>query len=213
MQKNWIGKSIGAEIEFRLEKINKKIKIFTTRPDTIYGASFIAISINHKIVLDLIDQSEVQKIKDQFSVIEYEKEKIGIPLRVNCINPISEESIPLYIANFVLDNYGEGAIFGCPAHDERDFEFAKKYKLPIKKVVQCSDDQLPYTGDGIIINSPLLNGLYKDQAITKIIENLDIKKIGKKSINYKLRDWGFPDKGTGGAPFLLFTMRMARTEF
>ena len=190
MQRNWIGKSVGAEIEFNLPKINKKIKIFTTRPDTIYGASFIAISINHKIVSDLIDESEVIKIKKQFNELQNDKEKIGIPLSVNCINPITNESIPLYIANFVLDNYGEGAIFGCPAHDERDFEFAKKYQLLIKKVVECRDDQLPYTGDGKIINSPLLNGLDKNKAISKIIEYFENKKIGKKSVNYKIRDWG-----------------------
>ena len=200
MQKNWIGKSIGAEIDFQLSKTDSKIKVFTTRPDTIYGASFIAISVNHQIVSDLVDQSEVQKIKDQFNEIEYEKEKIGIPLNINCINPITNELIPVYIANFVLDNYGEGAIFGCPAHDERDFEFAQKYQLPIKKVVECDDDHLPYTGDGEIINSPLLNGLNKDQAIIKIIEYLEIKKIGNKSINYKLRDWGVSRQRYWGCP-------------
>ena len=200
MQKNWIGKSTGAEIEFKLKGIDKKIKVFTTRPDTIYGASFIALSINHKIVADMMDNSEIQKIKDQFNEIEFEKEKIGISLGVNCVNPINNESMPLYIANFVLDNYGEGAIFGCPAHDERDFEFAKKYHLPIKKVVECTDDQLPYTGDGKIINSPLLNGLNKDQAITKIIEHLENKKIGNKSINYKLRDWGVSRQRYWGCP-------------
>jgi len=200
MQKNWIGKSIGAEIDFQLSKTDSKIKVFTTRPDTIYGASFIAISVNHQIVSDLIDQSEVQKIKDQFNEIEYEKEKIGIPLDINCINPITNELIPVYIANFVLDNYGEGAIFGCPAHDERDFDFAQKYQLPIKKVVECDDDHLPYTGDGEIINSPLLNGLNKDQAIIKIIEYLEIKKIGNKSINYKLRDWGVSRQRYWGCP-------------
>ena len=200
MQKNWIGKSVGAEIDFKLSGVDEKIKIFTTRPDTIYGASFIAISINHKIVSKLVENSEVQKIKDQFYGIEYEKEKIGIPLGINCINPITDEPIPLYIANFVLDNYGEGAIFGCPAHDERDFEFAQKYELPIKKVVECDDDQLPYTGDGKIINSPLLNGLSKDQAITKIIENLESKNIGSKSINYKLRDWGVSRQRYWGCP-------------
>ena len=200
MQKNWIGKSIGAEIDFQLSKTDSKIKVFTTRPDTIYGASFIAISVNHQIVSDLIDQSKVQKIKDQFNEIEYEKEKIGIPLNINCINPITNELIPVYIANFVLDNYGEGAIFGCPAHDERDFEFAQKYQLPIKKVVECDDDHLPYTGDGEIINSPLLNGLNKDQAIIKIIEYLEIKKIGNKSINYKLRDWGVSRQRYWGCP-------------
>ena len=200
MQKNWIGKSTGAEIEFKLKGIDKKIKVFTTRPDTIYGASFIALSINHKIVADMMDNSEIQKIKDQFNEIEFEKEKIGISLGVNCVNPINNESMPLYIANFVLDNYGEGAIFGCPAHDERDFEFAKKYHLPIKKVVECTDDQLPYTGDGKIINSPLLNGLNKDQAITKIIEHFENKKIGNKSINYKLRDWGVSRQRYWGCP-------------
>ena len=200
MQKNWIGKSIGAEIDFQIKGREKKIKIFTTRPDTIYGASFIAVSVNHKIVLELLDKSEVQKIKDQFNSVEYDKEKIGIPLEANCIHPITHERIPLYIANFVLDNYGEGAIFGCPAHDERDFDFAKKYQLPIKKVVECLDDQLPYTGDGKIINSPLLNGLSKDQAISKIIEYIDDHKIGKRSINYKLRDWGVSRQRYWGCP-------------
>ncbi len=200
MQKNWIGKSIGAEINFKVNEVNKKIKIFTTRPDTIYGASFIAVSINHKIVTDLVEGSEVQKIKDQFNNLENEKDKIGIPLGVNCINPVTNERLPLYIANFVLDNYGEGAIFGCPAHDERDFEFAKKYQLPIKKVVECDDDQLPYAGDGIIMNSPLLNGLTKDKAISKIIEFLEKNNIGNKSINYKIRDWGVSRQRYWGCP-------------
>ena len=200
MQKNWIGKSTGAEIEFEVTEINKKIKIFTTRPDTIYGATFIALSINHQIVFDLIDETQVQRIKDHFNKVESDKEKIGVPLNVNCTNPITNESIPLYIANFVLDNYGEGAIFGCPAHDERDFEFAQKYQLPVKKVVECEDAQLPYTGDGIIINSPLLNGLNKNQAITKIIEHLERNNLGSKSTNYKIRDWGVSRQRYWGCP-------------
>ena len=200
MQRNWIGKSVGAEIIFKLKEIDREIKIFTTRPDTIYGATFIAISINHKIVLDLIDESELHKIKDQFKAIEHDNEKIGIPLRVNCINPVTNEHIPLFIANFVLDNYGEGAIFGCPAHDERDYEFAKKYNLPIKKVVECKDDELPYTGDGKIINSPLLDGLSRNQAINKIIEYFESNKIGSKSINFKIRDWGVSRQRYWGCP-------------
>ena len=200
MQRNWIGKSVGAEIEFKTSNQNMQIKVFTTRPDTIYGASFIAISINHKVVTNLIDASEIQKIKDQFNGIEHEKEKIGIPLDIECTNPVTNETIPVYIANFVLDNYGEGAIFGCPAHDERDFEFAQKYHLPIKKVVDCDDTQLPYTGDGKIINSPLLNDLNKDQAISKIIEYLEYKNIGNKSVNYKLRDWGVSRQRYWGCP-------------
>jgi len=198
MQKNWIGKSVGAEIEFQIKEINQKINIFTTRPDTIYGATFIALSINHKIVSELVDKSEVLKIKKLFNDIEHDKEKLGFPLDFTCINPITNEAVPVFIANFVLDNYGEGAIFGCPAHDERDFEFAKKYQLPIKKVIECSDDQLPYTGDGIIINSPLLNGLNKSQAIAKII---------------KLEIGAYPVKGIGGAPYPLFIMKMERIEF
>ena len=200
MQKNWIGKSIGAEIDFKINQNDQKIKIFTTRPDTIYGATFIAVSVNHKIVLNFIDKSEVLKIKKQFEGIEDDKEKIGIPLGVDCVNPITNEPIPLYIANFVLDNYGEGAIFGCPAHDERDYDFAKKYQLPIKKVIECHDDQLPYTGDGKVINSPLLNGLDKNQAILKIIEHIDHHKIGNKSVNFKLRDWGVSRQRYWGCP-------------
>ena len=133
MQRNWIGKSVGAEIEFKIYENDQKLKIFTTRPDTIYGATFIAISINHHIVRDVLNNDEISIIKDQFKSIEHDKEKIGIPLKINCENPITKEKLPVFIANFVLDNYGEGAIFGCPAHDERDYEFAKKYNIPIEK--------------------------------------------------------------------------------
>ena len=200
MQKNWIGKSVGAEIEFKVSEINQNLKIFTTRPDTIYGATFIAISINHKIVNGILSNDEISKIKEKFSKIEHEKEKIGIQLDIKCENPITQESLPIYIANFVLDNYGEGAIFGCPAHDERDYEFAKKYKIPVKKVVECQDNQLPYSGEGKLINSPLLDGLSKNQAIKKIIEYLNEKKIGQEKINYKIRDWGVSRQRYWGCP-------------
>ena len=161
MQKNWIGKSIGAEINFQRNDKDDFLKIFTTRPDTIYGATFIAISINHTIVSELLPENEIQNIKKHFEEMDNDKEKIGIPLNISCKHPILDKDIPIFIANFVLDNYGEGAIFGCPGHDERDYEFATKYYLPILKVVDCDDDQLPYTGDGYIVNSPLLNGLKK----------------------------------------------------
>ena len=200
MQKNWIGKSLGAEIDFEIKEIKDKIKIFTTRPDTIYGATFIAVSINHPIARKLLNEEEIHKIKKQFDQTEQDKEKLGIPLKANCINPITKEAIPIYIANFVLDAYGEGAIFGCPAHDERDFEFAKKHQLPIKKVVECHDDQLPYTDDGVIINSPLLNGLSKDQAIEKITGYLEDNNLGKKSVNFKIRDWGVSRQRYWGCP-------------
>ena len=200
MQRNWIGKSIGAEIEFKINSMSDKIKVFTTRPDTIYGASFIAVSINHKIVSYFMDKTKIQEVRDQFNSSVLDHEKIGIPLGADCVNPVTNDNIPIYIANFVLDNYGEGAIFGCPAHDERDFEFAKKYQLPIKKVVQCEDSELPYVGDGILINSPLLDGLNKDDAISEIIKFLEKNKIGNKSINYKIRDWGVSRQRYWGCP-------------
>ena len=200
MQKNWIGKSTGAEIKFQITSHDKLINVFTTRPDTIYGASFIGISINHPLVSTLVSADEIKKIKEQFDKIDNEKEKIGILLKETCKHPILDKEIPIYIANFVLDNYGEGAIFGCPAHDERDFEFAKKYNLPIIKVVDCDDEQLPFTKEGTLINSPLLNGLQKDEAIKKIIEYFESKSIGKKSINYKLRDWGVSRQRYWGCP-------------
>jgi leucyl-tRNA synthetase len=200
MQKNWIGKSFGAEINFKINQADDKIKIFTTRPDTIYGATFIAVSINHNLAQNYLNQEKIKEIENQFNQIDYDKEKIGFPINITCENPVTKESIPVYVANFVLDNYGEGAIFGCPAHDERDYEFAKKYNLPIKKVIDCADEQLPYTDDGTLINSSMLNGLTKNQAIKKIIEYIETNKLGKKTTNYKIRDWGVSRQRYWGCP-------------
>ena len=200
MQKNWIGKSIGAELKFKISETDISLNIFTTRPDTIYGATFIALSVNHPIVNKYLDKKKIQEIKDNFAQNENTKEKIGIQLNITCDHPILEKKLPVYIANFVLDNYGEGAIFGCPAHDERDYEFASKYNIPIIKVIDCDDNQLPYTQDGTVVNSPLLNGLKKSDAIDKIIEYLQKNKIGTKSINYKLRDWGVSRQRYWGCP-------------
>ena len=200
MQRNWIGRSVGAEIQFKVDGLKEPLNIFTTRPDTIYGASFIAVSVNHKIVKSVFSEEKIKKITEDFNKIEDEKEKIGIPLEIYCQHPILDKKLPIYIANFVLDNYGEGAIFGCPAHDERDYDFANKYDLPIIKVIECEDEDLPYTGDGKVINSPLLNGLNKDSAIKEIIKFFEKKEIGKKSINYKLRDWGVSRQRYWGCP-------------
>ena len=200
MQKNWIGKSVGAEIKFKIAKENKHLNIFTTRPDTIYGATFIAISVNHPIVNEYMSEKEIEEIKNEFESINDEKEKIGIKLNINCKHPIIEKEIPVYIANFVLDTYGEGAIFGCPAHDERDYEFAKKYSLPIIKVIECKNEDLPYTGDGKLINSPLLNGLSKDDAIKAIINIFKKDGQGREKVNYKIRDWGVSRQRYWGCP-------------
>ena len=199
MQKNWIGKSNGAEIYFDIPTLDKQIKIFTTRPDTIYGATFIALSINHPIISESISASEIVKIKSEFEKLDA-KEKQGYPLEVKCKHPFLDKMLPVYLANFVLDNYGEGAIFGCPAHDERDFEFAQKYDLEVIKVVECDDSELPYSGDGKIINSESLNGLNKEQGISAAIEMIEKIKIGKRAINYKLRDWGVSRQRYWGCP-------------
>ena len=200
MQKNWIGKSFGAEIKFSVkDDPGSSIEIFTTRPDTIFGATFIALSVNHDFTRSIIKENEIIDIQKKFNIAD-DKEKIGIFLNQYCINPINGSSIPIYIANFVLDNYGQGAIFGCPAHDERDFEFAKKYNLPVLKVVDCADDDLPYVGEGKMTNSSFLDGLQKKEAIDKVIEYLTSNNIGKKSINFKLRDWGVSRQRYWGCP-------------
>jgi len=200
MQRNWIGKSTGAEILFPISNSEQKLQIFTTRPDTIYGATFIAISVNHPLVNENLNSNEIEKIKINFASHDHEKEKVGVPLNLKCKHPLLDKELPVFIANFVLDNYGEGAIFGCPAHDTRDHEFATKYHLPIIKVLECDDSELPYTEDGIIINSPILNGMSKNDAILKIIDYFEKNKIGKKSINYKLRDWGVSRQRYWGCP-------------
>ena len=201
MQRNWIGKSAGAEIKFQVAgEESDHLNIYTTRPDTIYGATFIAISINHNFVSKLLKEEEIEKIKNTFENSNKEKEKLGYLLNIKCKHPILEKELPVYIANFVLDNYGEGAIFGCPAHDERDYEFAKKYNLPIIKVIRCEDSELPYTQDGILINSPLVDGLKISEAIQKITTYFEENEIGTKSINFKIRDWGVSRQRYWGCP-------------
>ena len=200
MQRNWIGKSTGAEIKFKLTAKDKYLNIFTTRPDTIYGATFIAVSINHQIVSEILDNDSIGKIRKSFEDADGDKEKIGVNLNIRCKHPILDKEIPVYVANFVLDNYGEGAIFGCPAHDERDYEFAKKYNLPIIKVIDCLDTELPYAGDGKVINSPILEGLRKEEAIDKIIKYFSESGIGYQKINYKIRDWGVSRQRYWGCP-------------
>ena len=199
MQRNWIGKSIGAEIQFQIKDTGEYIEIFTTRPDTIFGATFIALSINHKFARACFDEKKISELQNKFTNSD-EKEKIGIFLNRYCTHPITGEDVPIYVANFVLDNYGQGAIFGCPAHDERDFDFAKKYSIPIIKVVECDDNDLPYTGTGKMVNSSFLNDLDQKGAIEKIISHMVEKEFGKKSINFKLRDWGVSRQRYWGCP-------------
>ena len=217
MQKNWIGKSFGSEINFKIEgelPIDS-VKCFTTRPDTLFGFSFLALSIDHDISKYYSDNKEFLKFKEECSKTGTTEEaiavgeKIGFKTNLKAINPLNnEQKVPVYFANFVLMDYGFGAVFGCPAHDQRDFDFAKKYNLEIKTVVRPLDEnenykvnEEAYTGAGIIINSKYLNGLKAtENSILETIKILEEKKIGKKKINYRLKDWGVSRQRYWGCP-------------
>ena len=217
MQKNWIGKSFGCEIDFQIEGDLPvdKIKCFTTRPDTLFGFSFLAISIDHEISNFYNENEDFLKFKEECSKTGTTEEaiavgdKIGFKTNLLAINPLNpNDKVPVYFANFVLMDYGFGAVFGCPAHDQRDFDFAKKYNLEIKTVVRPFDedknfkvDNEAYAGPGILINSEFLNGLNApDESIIKTIELIEKKNFGKKKINYRLKDWGVSRQRYWGCP-------------
>ena len=218
MQQNWIGKSFGCEINFKIESTNKNIKdisCYTTRPDTLFGMTFLAISIDHPISKFYENDNEFIKFKKKCSLTGTTEEsianaeKLGFKTDLTAINPINPKvKVPVYFANFVLMDYGLGAIFGCPAHDQRDLEFALKYNLDIKTVVtpkledknfQVSTEA--YTDPGYIINSDFLNGLKSpDEAIESAIQYLEINKLGKRKTNFRLKDWGISRQRYWGCP-------------
>ncbi|MDC3082564.1 leucine--tRNA ligase, partial [Candidatus Pelagibacter sp.] len=217
MQKNWIGKSFGCEIAFKTEGDLpvKEIKCFTTRPDTLFGFSFLALSVDHEISKFFTEDVNFQEFKKECSKTGTTEEaiaigeKIGFKTNLMAINPLNpSQKVPVFFANFVLMDYGFGAVFGCPAHDQRDYDFAKKYDLKIKTVVRPEeqDDKFivekeAYAGSGIIINSEFLNGLrVPEESIIKTIEILEEKNIGKKKINFRLKDWGVSRQRYWGCP-------------
>ena len=217
MQKNWIGKSFGCEITFKTEGDLpvKEIKCFTTRPDTLFGFSFLALSVDHEISKYFSDDKKFQDFKKECSKTGTTEEaiaigeKIGFKTNLMAINPLNpSEKVPVFFANFVLMDYGFGAVFGCPAHDQRDFDFAKKYELNIKTVVkpEDKDDSFEvkdeaYSGPGVLINSQFLNKLkVPEQSIHKTIDILEEKKIGKKKVNFRLKDWGVSRQRYWGCP-------------
>ena len=217
MQKNWIGKSFGCEVDFKIEsKLPiEKIKCFTTRPDTLFGFSFLAISVDHPIAKYFEKNSDFIKFKKQCSKTGTteesiaQAEKIGFKTELLAVNPLDDSiKVPVYFANFVLMDYGFGAVFGCPAHDQRDLDFANKYNLkviPVVKPIESNDSfaikNEAYTGAGIIINSKFLNNLkVPDESIIKAIEILEKKKIGNKKINFRLKDWGVSRQRYWGCP-------------
>ena len=217
MQKNWIGKSFGCEVDFEIEgnqEINN-IKCFTTRPDTLFGFSFLALSVDHEISKIYANDPNFINFKNECSKTGTTEEalaigeKIGFKTNLTAVNPLNpKHKVPVYFANFVLMDYGFGAVFGCPAHDQRDFDFAKKYGLEIITVVKPQDEnnnfkvtKEAYSGPGIIINSDYLNGLKApEDSVLETIRILEDKKIGKKKINFRLKDWGISRQRYWGCP-------------
>ncbi|WP_086232733.1 leucine--tRNA ligase [Campylobacter devanensis] len=213
MQENWIGKSSGLEFEFKLDDRSKEIAsedgfmVFTTRADTIYGVSYCALAPEHSLTKKILNSDNTPKeIKDKikFMLNQSPKErqmadKDGVYLGINAIHPITKELVPIWCANFVLAEYGHGALMAVPAHDERDYEFAIKFNLPIKKIIEC--DELPYTQkSGKHINSDMINNMDYDEASKTIINYFENSSSGKEVTNYKLRDWGISRQRYWGAP-------------
>ncbi|MGC8754190.1 MAG: leucine--tRNA ligase [Thermosulfidibacteraceae bacterium] len=215
MQENWIGKSYGAEIEFPIEGLDRKIKVFTTRPDTVYGVTFMSLAPEHPLVDEFLKgcdektKREVERLRKQpksARLLEsFEKE--GVFIGKYCINPFTGDRVPIFAANFVIFEYGTGAVMGVPAHDQRDFEFARKYGLPIKVVVMPKDRELKpeemeeaHEGEGYLVNSGPFDGMYNEDAKKAIIKYMEERGFGRGTVSYKLRDWLISRQRYWGAP-------------
>src|SRR5438445_964235 len=212
LQRNWIGRSEGAEIDFRIDKSDQGIRVFTTRPDTLYGGTFLVLAPEHPLIDLIVTEEQWPEVreyrektarKSELERAELTKEKTGVFTGAYAINPATEQKIPIWIADYVLVGYGTGAIGGVPAHDERDLEFARKFDLPIRQVVQAlgGEDPIGFIGEGIAINSPAIDGLPSREAIRKITQWLEERGLGKGAISYKLRDWLFSRQRYWGEPF------------
>ena len=213
MQRNWIGKSIGAIVNFKVADTDKSFKVFTTRCDTLFGATYCVLSPEHKLVDEITTADKKEEVeaykkacaaKSELERTELNKEKTGVFIGSYAVNPVNGKKIPIYIADYVLSSYATGAIMAVPAHDDRDYEFAKKHNLPIIKVLQGSDEDensdSAMSKDGIHINSEFLNGLNKEDAINKMIEYLEENHLGEKKVNYRLREWIFARQRYWGEP-------------
>ncbi|WP_027409589.1 leucine--tRNA ligase [Anoxybacteroides tepidamans] len=210
MQRNWIGRSEGAHVHFAIDGHDETFTVFTTRPDTLFGATYAVLAPEHPLVEKITTPEQKEAVEAYLQQIQSKsdlertdlaKEKTGVFTGAYAINPVNGEKLPIWIADYVLMSYGTGAIMAVPAHDERDYEFAKKFHLPIKEVVAGGDvTKEPYTGDGEHINSEFLNGLNKEEAIKKMIEWLEANGKGEKKVSYRLRDWLFSRQRYWGEP-------------
>lgn len=208
-QINWIGKSIGANVNFKIKNADKSFTVFTTRCDTLFGATYCVMAPEHELVSvittdeqreDVNKYIEACKLKNDMERTELNKDKTGVFTGAYAINPVNGREIPIWISDYVLVSYGTGAIMAVPAHDTRDFEFATKFGLEIIPVLQGPTEELPYVGDGVHINSEFLNGLDKEDAISKMIKWLEDNKCGEAQVNYKMRDWIFSRQRFWGEP-------------
>lgn len=215
MQRNWIGKSEGAEVTFKVQGLEKYFTVFTTRPDTLFGATYCVLSPEHKLVKEITSENKKEEVanyleevkrKSDLERTDLNKNKTGVFTGAYAINPINGKKLPIWIADYVLITYGTGAIMAVPAHDERDYEFAKKYNLEIIEVLKGGNiEKEAYVEDGLHINSEFLNGLNKEEAIKKSIEFLEKESIGKRKTTYKLRDWLFSRQRYWGEPIPIIT--------
>lgn len=208
-QINWIGKSIGANVNFKIKDTDKSFTVFTTRCDTLFGATYCVMAPEHELVGAITTDEQKDdvnkyinacKLKNDMERTELNKDKTGVFTGAYAINPVNGKEIPIWISDYVLATYGTGAIMAVPAHDERDYEFATKFGLEIIPVLQGPTEQLPYIGDGVHINSEFLNGLDKEDAISKMIKWLEDNKCGEAQVNYKMRDWIFSRQRFWGEP-------------
>ena len=210
MQRNWIGKSVGAEIDFKIEGTDKAFTVFTTRADTVFGVSYCVLAPEHKLVEEIVTEGQRATVEEYLDIVkrksdlertDLNKDKTGVFTGAYAINPVNGEKVEIWIADYVLASYGTGAVMAVPAHDERDYEFATKFNLPIKAVIEDNGEVVvPFYGDGKHINSDFINGLNNEEAIAKVIEFLEENKVGRSKVTYKLRDWLFSRQRYWGEP-------------